>query len=188
MKFENDILKCLEVLKGGGTILYPTDTIWGIGCDATNEDAVKKIYELKRRPDEKSMIVFAADEKEVLRHVSQPDLEVFDYLEKTLKPTTVIYPGAIGLADNLINKDGTIAIRICRDEFCRHLVKRFRKPVVSTSANISGQPSPKNFSQISDEIKESVDYVVHYRRDDPTQAEPSALIKWEKGKPIIVRS
>src|SRR6185436_10726023 len=109
-KIKEEAKKAVEILKAGGTILYPTDTIWGIGCDATNEDAVKKIYTLKRRPDEKSMIVFVADEKEVLRHVSQPDLEVFDYLEKTAKPTTVIYRGAIGLADNLINKDGSIAI------------------------------------------------------------------------------
>ncbi len=188
MDFENDILKCLEVLKRGGIILYPTDTIWGIGCDATNADAVKEIYVLKRRPDEKSMIVLVADEKEVLRHVTQPDLEVFDYLEKTPKPTTVIYPGAIGFADNLVGSDGSIAIRICKNDFCRHLIRRFRKPVVSTSANISGQPPPKNFSEISDEIKGNVDYVVQYGQDDKTNAEPSSLIKWEKGKLIILRS
>jgi L-threonylcarbamoyladenylate synthase len=187
VEFENDILKCLEVLKSGGIILYPTDTIWGIGCDATNESAVKKIYELKRRPGEKSMIVLVADEKEVLRHVTQPDLEVFDYLEKTRKPTTVIYPGAIGFADSLVNKDGSIAIRICKSEFCRHLIKRFRKPIVSTSANFSGQPPPKNFKEISEEIKSNVDYVVQYGQDDKTSAEPSSLIKWEKGKLIILR-
>jgi L-threonylcarbamoyladenylate synthase len=187
MNFENDILKCLEVLKSGGIILYPTDTIWGIGCDATNESAVKKIYELKRRPGEKSMIVLVADEKEVLRHVTQPDLEVFDYLEKTRKPTTVIYPGAIGFADSLVNQDGSIAIRICKSEFCRHLIKRFRKPIVSTSANFSGQPPPKNFKEISEEIKSNVDYVVQYGQDDKTSAEPSSLIKWEKGKLIILR-
>jgi len=187
MNFENDILKCLEVLKSGGTILYPTDTIWGIGCDATNEGAVKKIYALKRRPDEKSMIVLVADEKEVLRHVTQPDLEVFDYLEKTRKPTTVIYPGAIGFADSLVNKDGSIAIRICKSEFCRHLIKRFRKPIVSTSANFSGQPPPKNFTEIGEEIQSNVDYVVQYGQDDKTSAEPSSLIKWEKGKLIVLR-
>ena len=180
-------MKCLEVLRKGGIILYPTDTIWGIGCDATNEGAVKKIYALKRRPDEKSMIVLVADEKEVLRHVTQPDLAVFDYLEKTRKPTTVIYPGAIGFADNLVNKDGSVAIRICRNEFCRHLIKRLRKPIVSTSANMSGQMSPKNFSEISEEIKGIVDYVVQYGQDDKTSAEPSSLIKWENGKPIVLR-
>ena len=187
MNFENDILKCLEVLKWGGIILYPTDTIWGIGCDATNEEAVKKIYALKRRPDEKSMIILVADEKEVLRHVTQPDLEVFDYLEKTLKPTTVIYPGAIGFADSLVGADGSIAIRICRNEFCRQLIKRFRRPIVSTSANISGQPSPKNFLEIDEKVKANVDYVVQYGQDDKTNREPSSLIKFEKGKLKILR-
>ena len=188
MDFESDILKCLEVLKKGGIILYPTDTIWGIGCDATNEDAVKKIYAVKKRPDEKSMIVLVAGEKEVLRHVTQPDLSVFDYLKTAQKPTTVIYDGAIGFANNLIGKDGSIAVRICKDEFCKHLVRRFRRPLVSTSANISGQPSPKNFFGISREIKTNVDYVVQYRQNDNTTAQPSSLIKWEKGKAIILRS
>jgi len=188
LEFENDILKCLEALKGNGIILYPTDTIWGIGCDATNGQAVKKIFTLKNRPDEKSMIVLVADEREILRYVTQPDPGVFDYLETTQKPTTVIYNGAIGFADNLISKDGSIAIRICKDEFCKHLIKRFRKPIVSTSANLSGQLSPKNFSEIDEEIKRNVDYVVQYRQDDNTSAEASSLIKWEKGKAIVLRS
>jgi len=188
LEFENDILKCLEVLKRGGLILYPTDTIWGIGCDATNEEAVKKVFALKKRPDEKSMIVLVADERQVMRHVAQPDLRVFDYLKTTQKPTTVIYDGAIGLAYNLIGRDGSVAIRVCKDEFCRHLIRRFRKPIVSTSANISGEPSPKNFSEINKAIKGNVDYVVHYRQDDKSIAEPSSLIRWEKGQAIILRS
>jgi L-threonylcarbamoyladenylate synthase len=188
LQFENDILKCLEVLKSGGIILYPTDTIWGIGCDATNEDAVKKIYAFKKRPDEKSMIVLVASEKEVLRHVTQPDLRIFDYLKTMQKPTTVIYEGAIGFADNLVAKDGSIAIRVCKDEFCKDLISRFRKPIVSTSANISGEQSPKNFSEITEEIRMKVDYVVQYRQYDNTIAEPSSLIKWEKGKVFILRS
>ena len=143
-----------------GIILYPTDTIWGIGCDATNEKAVEKIFLLKKRADEKSMIVLVADKKEVLHYVASPDLSIFDYLDKTTKPTTVIYDNAIGLASNLIGKDGSIAIRICKDEFCRHLIKRFRKPVVSTSANISGEPPPANFSEINALIKEGVQYIV----------------------------
>jgi len=187
LEFENDISKCLDVLKKGGLILYPTDTIWGIGCDATNMDAVKKVFELKRRPDEKSMIILVADEKEILRHVTQPDLRVFDYLRTIQKPTTVIYDGAIGLADNLVGLDGSIAIRICKDEFCRHLIKRFRKPIVSTSANISGELSPKNFSEIDEELKNHVDYVVQYRQDDKTIAAPSSLIKWEKNKAVVLR-
>jgi L-threonylcarbamoyladenylate synthase len=188
LEFENDILKSLEVLKSGGTILYPTDTIWGIGCDATSNDAVQKIFTLKKRPDEKSMIVLVANEKELLRYVTQSDLSVFDYLKTIKKPTTVIYQGAIGLADNLISRDGSVAIRVCKDEFCRNLIRRFRKPIVSTSANISGEQSPKNFAEVPEEISMKVDYIVQYRQNDESTAEPSLLIKWEKGKAVILRS
>lgn len=187
MEFENDILKCLEVLKSGGLILYPTDTIWGIGCDATNPNAVEKIYELKKRPDEKSLIVLVAGEKDILRYATSPDLAVFDYLKSAEKPTTVIYGGATGFADNLISSDGTVAMRICKEKFCRQLIKRFGKPIVSTSANVSGESFPKNFSEISNQIASGVDYVVKYRQNDASEAIPSALIKWEKGKATIVR-
>ena len=187
LEFEKDILNCLEVLKNGGTILYPTDTIWGIGCDAINAKAVEKIFTIKKRPDNKSMIALVADERDILKYVAHPDLSVFDHLKTIHKPTTVIYEGAIGLAGNLIAQDGSIAIRICKEEFCRHLLKRFKKPIVSTSANISGGSSPKNFSEISEEIKNSVDYVVEYRQDDTSIAEPSSLIQWQKGKPIVIR-
>lgn len=187
MNFEKDIEKCLQVLKSGGLILYPTDTIWGIGCDATNAEAVEKIYKLKKRSDEKAMIILVANEKDVLNHVAGPDLRVFDYLEKTKKPTTVIYDGAIGLAGNLVGKDGSIAIRICHEPFCRQLIIRFRKPIVSTSANISGGPVAKLFTDISDDIKNGVDYVVSYRHDDNNIAEPSSLIKWNNGVVEILR-
>jgi L-threonylcarbamoyladenylate synthase len=185
--FERDIEQCLTVLHNGGLILYPTDTIWGIGCDATNEQAVERIYKLKKRPDEKAMIVLVADERDVMQYVAAPDLAVFDYLETAGKPTSVIYDGAIGLAENLISGDGSIAIRICRENFCRHLIKRFRKPVVSTSANISGQPSPKIFPEVNNEIKEKVDYVVMYRQDDVRIAAPSAIVKWTNGKLVVIR-
>jgi len=185
--FEKDIEQCLRVLMDDGLILYPTDTIWGIGCDATNASAVEKIYALKKRPDEKAMIVLVADEREVLQHVASPDLQVFDYLQDTKKPTTVIYDGAIGLADNLIAPDGSIAIRICNEEFCRHLIKRFRKPIVSTSANISGQTTAKLFMDISAEIKNGVDYIVNYRRDDKTIVSPSSVIKWDNGAVSVIR-
>lgn len=185
--FTKDIEQCLEVLKSGGLILYPTDTVWGIGCDATNSKAVEKIYQLKKRPDQKAMIVLVADEREVLQYVAAPDLRVFDYLGKSPKPTTVIYEGAIGLADNLTGTDGSIAIRICNDVFCRHLLKRFRKPVVSTSANLSGEPAARIFSEISSPIITSVDYVVHYRQDDGTVSEPSSIIKWKKGVAEVIR-
>jgi L-threonylcarbamoyladenylate synthase len=189
MNFENDIINCLSILKEGGIILYPTDTIWGIGCDATNAKAVEKIYQLKKRPDEKVMIVLVAEEREVLQYVASPDLRVFDYLQKVTKPTTVIFEGAIGFADNLISKNGTIAIRICKNEFCKHLIKRFRKPIVSTSANISNNPSPEKFSEIADDIKNHVDYIVKYRQHDNTFAEPSSIIKWNKdGTITVIRS
>ncbi|MEJ0101771.1 MAG: L-threonylcarbamoyladenylate synthase [Bacteroidota bacterium] len=184
--FENDIKQCLETLQNGGLILYPTDTIWGIGCDATNEEAVEKIITLKKRPEEKSMIILVASEKEVLQYVASPDLHVFDYLDKTIKPTTVIYDNAVGIAQNIISKDGSVGIRICKDEFCKHLVRRFRKPVVSTSANISGSTAPALFSGISEEIKKGVDYVVEYRRYDTVIAAPSSVIKWNKDGSVTV--
>ncbi|MBL7743386.1 MAG: threonylcarbamoyl-AMP synthase [Chitinophagaceae bacterium] len=184
--FEKDIEQCLQVLKSGGLILYPTDTVWGIGCDATNAKAVDRIYQLKKRADSKAMIVLAADERDILKYVAHPDLAVFDYLQKTTKPTTVVYEGAIGLADNLVGADGTVAIRICNEIFCRHLVKRFRKPVVSTSANISGERTPAIFKDVADIIKAGVEYVVKYRQEDDTVAEPSSVIKWNKDSSITV--
>ncbi|MBL7749508.1 MAG: threonylcarbamoyl-AMP synthase [Chitinophagaceae bacterium] len=187
LNFDNDIEQCLQVLRAGGLILYPTDTVWGIGCDATNADAVEKVYQLKKRPDEKAMIILLSDEREVLQYVAAPDLQVFDYLEQQSKPTTVIYEGAIGLADNLVAADGSIAIRICKEEFCRHLIKRFRKPIVSTSANISGQPPAKLFADISEEIKSGVDYIVQYRQADTTVSAPSAIVKWENGDVVVIR-
>ena len=186
--FENDIEQCLSVLANGGIILYPTDTIWGIGCDATNAEAVEKIISLKQRPDSKSFVVLVAEERDILKYVAAPDLAVFNYLEQTTKPTTVIYPQAIGLADNVLADDGSVAIRICKEPFCRHIIKRFRKPIVSTSANISGEPSPLNFSFINKKIISGVDYTVHYRQQDKTATQPSAIIKWENGQALVIRS
>lgn len=189
MEFEKDITAGLGTLRAGGLILYPTDTIWGIGCDATNAAAVAKVYALKQREAAKSLIVLLADARDVLRYTSQPDLRIFDFLRTVSKPTTVIYEGAIGLASNLVNADGTVAIRIVDDPFCRHLIKRFRKPLVSTSANISGEPAPSFFGGIDPRIKEGVGYIVEYRRNDDTPREPSAIIKWNSGgAPTIIRS
>ena len=182
--FEDDISNSLKVLREGGLILYPTDTIWGIGCDATNEKAVQKIYKLKKRANKKSMIVLVGVDRDILKYVVQPDLRIFEYLEQIKKPTTIIYEGAIGVAPNLIASDGTLGIRICKEEFCKHLIRRFRKPVVSTSANISSQPSPKIFSEIEAEIKNGVDYVVRYRQDDLTPAYPSSVVKLNKNGTI----
>lgn len=187
MEFNHDVEKSLEVLDRGGLILYPTDTVWGIGCDATNADAVKKIYELKKRAAAKSMIVLLADERDILQYVAGIDLAVFDYLDTVQKPTTVIYEGAIGLADNLVNEDGSIAIRIVKEDFCRHLIKRFRKPIVSTSANLSGEPTPRNYAEIPEQIRQSVDYIVEYRQRDDSIAAPSAVVRWENGELTIIR-
>jgi len=178
--FNADIEACLRVLESGGLILYPTDTIWGIGCDATNVAAVEKIFALKKRIETKALIVLIADERSLLQYVASPHIEVFDYIQGVSKPTTIIYENAIGLAGNLLAEDGSVGIRICADEFCKHLIKRFRKPIVSTSANVSGFPPPKVFSDIDIAVKEGVDYVVHYRRDDTIPVEPSAVEKYNK--------
>ncbi|WP_132054191.1 L-threonylcarbamoyladenylate synthase [Pseudocnuella soli] len=179
--FEHDIQQCLEVLHNGGLILYPTDTIWGIGCDATHEAAVQKVYALKNRAESKSLIVLLADERDVLRYVAAPDLAVFDYVATQERPTTIIFDGALGLASNMVADDGSVGIRLVQDTFCRHLIKRFRKPLVSTSANISGDPSPAHFGQITDAIKTGVDYVVQWRQEETTAAQPSQIIRWVDG-------
>ena len=184
--FQNDIDNSLMILQAGGLILYPTDTIWGIGCDATNPEAVKKIFSLKQRAETKSMIVLMADERDVLKYTSGPDLRIFDFLRTVQKPTTVIYEGPVGLADNLTGPDGTIAIRLVEDPFCRHLIKRFRKPIVSTSANISGQPSPAFFGEIGDVIKTGVDGIVQYRQQDSSSRQPSAIVKWNRDGSVTV--
>jgi len=187
--FENDIKACTEVLNAGGLILYPTDTIWGIGCDATNESAVAKIYNLKQRSDEKSMVILVADESTITQYVKQPGLKIFDYIKGIHKPTTVIYDGAVGLANNVIAKDGSAAIRIVKDDFCRQLIRHFNKPIVSTSANISGYPPPAVFMDIDRSIKSGVDYIVQHRQDDLTPSSPSAIIKWkDDGSLTIIRS
>lgn len=185
--FVSDVEACLQVLNSGGIILYPTDTIWGLGCDATNAAAVERIIELKQRPAEKSFVVLVASERDVLQYVAAPDLAVFDYLAQASKPTTVIYENALGLAENVTAADGSVAIRICNDEFCRHLIKRFRKPVVSTSANISGRPSAPVFSAVDQIIKDGVDYVVQYRQQEETPAAPSAIVAWKNGLLNVIR-
>ncbi len=187
MDFENDINNCLEVLRKGGLILYPTDTIWGIGCDATNSTAVDKIYKLKKRAGEKAMIVLVADDKDILRHVASPDLQLFNYLQQLQKPTTVVYEGALGLADNLVGSDGSVAIRICKDAFCRQLIRRFRKPIVSTSSNISGNEPPLMFKEIREEIKNGVDYIVRFRQEENANTQPSSLIRWKNGEIEVIR-
>ena len=173
----NDIKKALEVLKSGGIILYPTDTIWGIGCDATNVEAVKRVYEIKQREDSKSMLVLMENPNRISSYVDDVPEIALDLLEVTDKPTTIIYSGAKNLADNLINSDGSIGIRITTEEFTQQLIQRFKKPIVSTSANVSGDAPAKNFIEINQNIIDAVDYVVEYRQNDMTKAQASSIIK-----------
>ena len=150
-------------MRAGGVILYPTDTVWGIGCDATNPEAVKRVYEIKRREDSKSMLVLVDSDAKVDLYVKEVPAVAWDLIELSTKPLTIIYDGAKNLAENLLASDGSIGIRVTAEEFSKQLCFRFRKAIVSTSANISGEPTPKSFSEISEEIKNSVDYIVSYR-------------------------
>jgi len=185
---KDEVAKALKVLQDGGIILYPTDTIWGIGCDATNEKAIEKIYKLKNRQDKKSMIILVADEKDIFNYVEKPDKKIFEYLSSAKKPTTVIYEHAKNIAQNLISSDGTIAIRIVKDDFCKALIDQFKKPIVSTSANISGELFPKNFNEIDVAIKNGVDYIVQHRQKD-ISSQPSSIIKLNgEGEIEILRS
>ena len=187
--FEEDIKKCIETLNRGGVILYPTDTIWGLGCDALNEQATDKIYEIKQRPKEKSMIVLLAEARDLLQYVAAPHPDIIAIAESFGRPTTVVYYNALDLPRNVINSDGSIAIRVTDDPFCKALIKRLRKPLISTSANISGQPSPAVFSMISNDIVSKADYVVKYRQNDTTPRSPSRLVKInDDGEVFVLRS
>ncbi len=178
---EEDIKKACEVLSNGGIILYPTDTIWGIGCDATNENAVKKVYKIKQRTDSKSMLVLLDSSAKIDYYISEfPDIAL-DLIELSDKPLTIIYSGAKNLASNIIAEDGSVGIRITQEKFSKELCRRFKKPIVSTSANISGKASPANFQEIDSALVNAVDYVVNYRQDDLAQSKPSSIIKLDKG-------
>jgi L-threonylcarbamoyladenylate synthase len=187
-QYNDDIQACIRTLEKGGIILYPTDTVWGIGCDATNEAAVKRIFELKKRVDTKAMIVLVENETAILNYVDISEVQIFDYIKGIHKPTTVIYQNAKNLAPNLLASDGTVAIRICKDKFCQVLIKQFGKPIVSTSANVSTYPTPLCFNDISLEITEGVDYVVKLRQDETELQQPSSIVKWDSnGQLIIIR-
>jgi len=183
---QEDIKKTLEVLKKGGIILYPTDTVWGIGCDATNPEAVTRIYQIKKREDFKSMLVLMENPALLERYVDEVPEVAWDLVEITTTPLTVIYPKAKNLAPNLIAEDGSVGIRFTKEEFTSRLLQRFRRPLVSTSANISGEKSPSFFNEISDEIKTQVDYIVEYRQDDTTPSKPSSIIKLGPGGRIDI--
>jgi L-threonylcarbamoyladenylate synthase len=183
---QEDIRKACEVMRNGGIILYPTDTIWGIGCDATNEEAVKKIYKLKQRDDSKSMLVLLDNPVKLQYYVTDVPEIAWNLIELTDKPLTIIYEGARNLAAGLIAADGTIGIRITGELFSRELCRQFRKPIVSTSANISGQPAPARFSQISREIIDGVDYVVKYRQKEQTDTKTSSIIRLARNGTIQI--
>lgn len=165
----------------GGVILYPTDTIWGIGCDATNEEAVRRVYEIKRRSDSKAMLVLVDSSVKVDFYVRDVPEIAWDLIDLADKPLTIIYSGARNLASNLLAEDGSVGIRVTNEAFSKRLCQQFRKAVVSTSANISGQPSPGNFSEISEKVKSAVDYIVGCRREETGRPKPSGIIKLERG-------
>ena len=176
--FREDLKKACEVMQKGGVILYPTDTIWGIGCDATNPKAVKRVYDIKKRADSKAMLVLVDSTVKVNFYVSDVPAVAWDLIEFVTKPLTIIYDGARNLAENLLAEDGSVGIRVTAEEF--------RKAIVSTSANISGQPSPANFSEISEEVKQAVDYIVEYRQDEVGHPKPSSIIKLGKGGEVKI--
>lgn len=186
MNYTTDIDRCLHTLQNGGVILYPTDTIWGLGADPTNGEAVSKIYSLKKRSEKKSMIILVAAIDEIGLFAKRPSLLVTKMIEDAERPLTVIFPDAKNLASNLVNEDGTIAVRVAKDDFCRELITAFGKPLVSTSANISNEKSPENFNDISDQIRSGADYIVQYRQDENKKSSPSRIIKWIDDDHIVV--
>jgi len=181
MRFDKeDLQEALRVLRNGGVVVYPTDTVWGIGCDATNAEAVKRIYELKQREDSKSMLVLLDSPAKLNYYVAEvPETawQLLDITDEETKPMTIIYPGARNMAQNLIAEDGSIGIRITNEAFSKALCAQLKHPIVSTSANISGHPSARFFTEIEEAILQGADYVCQFRRNDNTPYEPSTIIK-----------
>lgn len=189
MIFGEDIKDSLNTLRNGGIILYPTDTIWGLGCDATNTSAVEKIFRIKSRNETKSLLILADGEGMVERYVREIPEIAYELIGVSDTPLTIIYPSGKNLAKGVCSEDGSVGIRICHDEFCRELINRFRKPIVSTSANFSGSPSPDNFGKIDKDVIKLVDYVVKYRQDDRKKSSSSPVIKINTDGTIkIIRS
>ena len=181
--------KCVEVLREGGLILYPTDTVWGIGCDATNEEAVAKVYALKRSEDKHSMLCLCRDADMVVRYVNRAPGIAFEVMELSDKPLTAILPGAVGVAPNLIPETKTLGVRVPQHDFCQALLSKFGKPIVSTSANISGEPAAKRLKDVAEEILKGVDYVVHPRFEGKPTLKPSSIISFGEGGEVeIIRN
>lgn len=186
MDFEEDLRNSLKILKEGRVILYPTDTVWGLGCDATNSSAVEKIFTIKSRSDNKSLIILVDGDQMLERFVRDIPEIVFELVNVSDTPLTIIYPNGKNLAPGVCNADGSVGIRICREIFCQELIKRFRKPIVSTSANISGNPAPSNFDEIKSDVFNSVDYVVKFRQEDRQKHSASPVIRVEQNGVIKV--
>jgi len=178
---KDEINKALEVLKNGGVILYPTDTIWGLGCDATNVEAVDKLLSIKNRPAEKSLIILLDVDSKLQSYITEVPEVAYDLIEYAENPLTIVFPGAKNLAPNVINVDRSVGIRIIKHDFCTPLIQRFRKPIVSTSANLSGKPSPKFFDDIDPEILELVDLVVNFEQENRNIKKPSTIMKLSPG-------
>lgn len=185
---ENDIKNCLKILQDGGIILYPTDTVWGLGCDATNETAVAKIFALKKRAETKSMIILLKHKAGIKNFCKIPSASIVEMIENTERPLTIIYPEAKNIAGNLISEDGSIAIRIVKDVFCETLIGAFGKPIVSTSANISGEAGATSYNTISEEIKNGADYIVQHRQNENIIVKPSRILLWKNdGEMVVIR-
>jgi len=186
--FEKELTNALAVLHSGGTILYPTDTVWGIGCDCTNVQAVEKIFKIKKRDSSKSLVLLVDNDARLLRYVKTVPEIAWELMQYSDKPLTIVYPEGKNLAKNMIGPDKSVAIRITSDAFCKNLIRTFDNGLVSTSANISGKPSPENFSDIDKEILSAVDYVVNLRQHEKSNATPSSIIKvGMKGEIQIIR-
>lgn len=184
MNFQTDIDNCIKILQQGGTILYPTDTVWGLGCDATNQSAVEKLLQIKHRTALQGLIVIVENELEIFKYAEFISVDasiktkLFELFKLVDKPTTVIYKDGKMVAPAVLNADGSIAIRVVQDSFCKELLQKFGKPIVSTSANIHGEPTPSFYKETSETIKNMVEYQVKYRRDDETPRQSSALVRW----------
>lgn len=175
--FEEDIQQCVQALRNDGVILYPTDTIWGLGCDVENEKAIEKIYKIKKREKDKVFVVLMSDVKQLFRYLANPILELDEIVNQFTEPTTIIYENAIMLPDILLGENNSVAVRLTKDPFCHSLIKRYRKPIVSSSANYSGEPSPSCFKNLNIEIINSVDYVVKWRQNETDERSASSIVK-----------
>ena len=182
-----EIQNSLKTLQQKEILVYPTDTVWGIGCDATSETAIKKVFSIKQRSESKSLIILVNDIEMLQQYIPPISKEILLLLSKTINPTTIIYNNPIGLAKNAVAIDNTVAIRIVQNEFCKQLIKEFRKPIVSTSANISGNPTPKSFEEIEQAILESADYVVDLHRKESNEKSSTILKVDENGEIIVLR-